>query len=122
MLKIPYSRPKFRRARKILHFVAWADYGGTERMVLKLCQACHSFQHIVWFGARGPIINEFSRNGIPVYAAADFDRDTRGARFVRAICNSDLVHLHCLNRMPPVDEIWSKLGVHCIITLHGRTS
>jgi glycosyltransferase involved in cell wall biosynthesis len=66
-------------------------------------------------------MQEFVRSGIPVYATEDLVRRVQGANRLIAIPKGiDVMHIHCMDYMPKVEELASNVGLPCVFTLHGR--
>ncbi len=107
------------RGPRVVHYLPFANRGGTELCVLELCRFSGARPSVIfWQG--GPIVRAFQRRGIPSFVLTDTAQEDA----ILAVLNrASLVHAHAT---APA-HVETALGLArldelpCIVTLHWLT-
>src|SRR6266702_3786130 len=107
---------------QVIHFVPWAEIGGTERVVQNLCLTGGEYRHLVLFAQSGPAVSEFERRHIRVLRPGEIT-DLARLAMTELQANSPIVlHAHIMkyNHVEHALILARALGVPGLFTLHGR--
>src|SRR5215831_12098612 len=99
-----------------LHFLPWANYGGTERVVLNLCCAEGAENARVLLFRDGPFSREFHDRNIWCESLDKLTCTGDGVERLNALAASaQIMHIHCMEYMVPIHELAAKANLKVVV-------